>query len=79
MLAKITECNIKNYSIYHYNDILFAYMEYHGDDFEADMAKMAAHPKTQEWWDWMMPLQDPVPERAEGEWWHNMDELFHHD
>ena len=29
---------------------MFAYLEYHGSDFAADTAKMAADPKTQEWW-----------------------------
>src|SRR5579885_3081055 len=44
VLATIAACNIRNYSIFRYNDLLFAYFEYHGDDYEADMAKMAADP-----------------------------------
>ena len=79
VLEMITLCNIKNYSIFHYNNKLFAYFEYHGNDFDADMQKMAADPKTQEWWDWMMPLQEPLETRAEGEWWVTMTEVFHHD
>ena len=79
VLAKIEECNIRNYSIYHYGDLLFAYMEYHGDDFDADMAKMAADETTQKWWDLCMPMQKPVDERGEGEWWHTIDEVFHMD
>ncbi len=79
ILDMIRQCNIRNYSIYHKDGYLFAYMEYHGDGFEADMAKMAADPKTQEWWDIMMPMQDPLLTRAEGEWWANMEEVFHTD
>ena len=79
VLDKIAECNIRNYSIYHYGDLLFAYMEYHGDDFEADMAKMAADETTQKWWDVCMPMQAPVPERGEDEWWHTINEVFHTD
>ncbi|MEM7536525.1 MAG: L-rhamnose mutarotase [Chloroflexota bacterium] len=79
VLDMISQCNMRNYSIYRYNNLLFAYFEYHGEDFEADAAKMAAHAKTQEWWDWMMPMQEPVAERAEGEWWHDIEEVFHHD
>lgn len=79
VLATISRCNIKNYSIFHHDNMLFAYFEYHGDDFEADMQKMADDPKTQEWWDWMMPMQQPLPTRAEGEWWVTMEEVFHHD
>ena len=57
--------------------MLFAYMEYTGDDFAADMAKMAADPKTQEWWAIMEPMQRPVSSRNAGEWWANMEEVFH--
>jgi len=53
--------------------------ESYGDDFAADMAKMAADPKTQEWWDVMMPMQVPLETRAEGEWWAEMEEVFHTD
>ena len=79
VLAKIEECNIKNYSIYLHDDMLFAYFEYHGDDFDADMAKMAADPTTQKWWDVCMPMQNPVESRAEGEWWKTLEEVFHTD
>ncbi len=75
----ITECNIRNYSIYHKDGLLFAYFEYVGDDYAADMAKMAADKKTQEWWDVQMPLQRPLPTRKEGEWWADMEEVFHQD
>jgi len=79
ILEKIKECNIQNYSIFYKNGLLFAYLEYTGSDFEADMAKMAADPKTQEWWSIMKPMQDPVKNRKEGEWWADMEEVFHLD
>jgi L-rhamnose mutarotase len=79
ILAMIYECNIHNYSIYYKDGYLFAYFEYVGNDFAADMAKMAADPKTQEWWAVMMPMQDPLPTRAAGEWWATMEEVFHTD
>ena len=79
ILDMIRACNIRNYSIYHKDSILFAYFEYIGDDFKADMAKMAADPKTQEWWAVMMPMQVPWETRAEGEWWAEMEEVFHCD
>ena len=47
----IKECHLKNYSIYTRGEYLFSYFEYDGDDFEADMDKMAADPATQRWWD----------------------------
>jgi L-rhamnose mutarotase len=79
VLKTIKECNIENYSIYLKDDLLFGYMEYHGVDYKADMAKMAADPKTQEWWRIMEPMQDPLPTRLPGEWWAQMEEVFHLD
>lgn len=84
VLRMITACNMRNYSIYlrrlpdgrHY---LFSYFEYVGEDFAADMARMAADPLTQRWWDLCMPCQKPLPDRAEGEWWAEMTEVFHWD
>jgi L-rhamnose mutarotase len=75
----IIECNIRNYSIFHKDNQLFAYFEYVGDDFAADMAKMAADPTTQKWWEIMEPMQQPVETRQPGEWWANMEEVFHLD
>lgn len=75
----IKKCNISNYSIYLKDDFLFAYFEYVGEDFDADMARMAADPKTREWWDLMKPLQRPIDTREEGEWWANMQEVYHLD
>ena len=77
VLDMIRECNIRNYSIYYKDGLLFSYFEYVGDDFEGDMAKMAADPTTQEWWAVCKPCQAPLETRAEGEWWADMEEVFH--
>lgn len=81
ILAMISACNIRNYSIYlkEPENLLFACWEYHGVDFAADAAKMAADPKTQEWWAICMPMQSPLETRKAGEWWAMMEEVFHHD
>jgi L-rhamnose mutarotase len=79
VLATIHECNIRNYSIYRYNDILFAYFEYVGDDYKADMARMALDPVTKEWWTHTDPMQEPLPEHRTGEWWTRLPEVFHVD
>ena len=79
VLKRIYDSNIRNYSIYRYGELLFAYMEYIGNDFDADMAAMAADPVTQKWWEVCMPLQSPVADRAEGEWWADIPEIFHTD
>ena len=79
VLKKITECNIRNYSIYLVDNTLFSYFEYIGNNFDADMSKMAADPTTQKWWDVCKPCQRPLKTRKEGEWWANMEEVFHQD
>lgn len=79
VLKMIRECNIQNYSIYYKDGYLFSYFEYIGTDYDADMEKMAADPVTQEWWKLCKPCQVPLETRAEGEWWANMEEVFHTD
>ncbi len=79
VLQTIHDCNIRNYSIFRYNNLLFAYFEYVGDNFEADMQRMAADPKTQEWWTHTDPMQEPMTDRPEGAWWLTMKEVFHTD
>lgn len=81
VLAKIAECNIRNYSIFlkEPENLMFSYFEYHGTDYAADMEKMAADPETQRWWAVNMPLQRPLDSRRPGEWWADMEEIFHVD
>lgn len=77
--SMINACHIRNFTIWHKDGYLFSSFEYHGSDYAADMARMAADPKTLEWWAIMEPMQDPLPTRATGEWWANMEECFHQD
>ena len=44
---------------------------------EARMAELARAPRMREWWDVMDPMQRPVEGRAPGDWWANMEEVFH--
>jgi L-rhamnose mutarotase len=84
VLKMIKECHIRNYSIYlkevepgkYY---LFSYFEYRGNDFEADMARMAADPTTQKWWKETDPCQYAIPTHCPKEWWSRMEEVFHTD
>lgn len=79
VLETIRKCNIQNYSIFLKDNLLYAYFEYTGTDYEGDMEKMAADPSTQKWWAVMKPMQEPVEGRKEGEWWTDMEEVFHLD
>ncbi len=81
ILSMISECNIRNYTIFlrEPENLLFSIYDYVGDDYESDMAKMAADPKTKEWWAVCMPCQKPLETRKKGEWWAMMEEVFHLD
>ena len=84
ILDMIKQCNIHNYSIFlrklppskYY---LFSYFEYIGTDFAGDMGKMAADPTTQKWWAECIPCQEPLADLAAGEWWAEMEEVFHQE
>ncbi|MEI9958898.1 MAG: L-rhamnose mutarotase [Ferruginibacter sp.] len=82
VLKKIAECNIQNYSIYlkeiDGKPMLFSYFEYAGNNFDADMKKMAADTTTQRWWRETDPCQLPLPEAMEKhQIWTSMQEVFH--
>ena len=78
----LKECKIQNYSI-HLKEIdgrpyLFSYLEYIGNDWEADMRKMAADPETQRWWKETDPCQLPLPDAAvKGKIWSDMEEVYY--
>jgi L-rhamnose mutarotase len=77
----LKECHIRNFSI-HEREIdgklyLFAYLEYTGQDFDADMKRMAADPETQRWWQETDPCQSPLPDAAaKGKIWSDTKELY---
>ena len=50
VLEMIKKCNMQNYSISIRGTELYSYFEYVGEDYEKDMAMMAADPETQRWW-----------------------------
>ena len=77
----IEAAGIRNYSIFHRAGQLFAYYEYVGPEaeYEARMAALAGAPRMREWWDLMEPMQIPDPDRPEGTWWSDMEEVFHQD
>ena len=76
------EANIRNMAIYlrklpdgkHY---LFMYFEYVGQDLDGDMKKMAEDPAVQRWWKQTDPCQQPLPDRKPGDWWADMEEVYH--
>ena len=77
----IQDCHIRNFSI-HECEIngklyLFAYLEYTGKNFDADMKRMAADPETQRWWKETDPCQSPLPDAvAKGKIWSDTKEIY---
>ena len=81
VLATIEACGIRNYTIYlrEPENLLFGHFEYHGTDFAADMARMAADETTRRWWALTDPCQEGLESRQAGEWGAPMTEVFHSD
>jgi L-rhamnose mutarotase len=79
VLDRLRACNVSNYTIFLRDGLLFSYLEYVGDDYAADMERMAADEATQRWWTYTDPCQNPLDTAGEGEWWAPAEELFHLD
>ncbi len=70
--------NIRNFNIFVQrlpDGVLyeFAYYEYVGDDYAADMAKLAAEPRNVEWLKLCDPMQIPLPGQTG---WTEMELVF---
>ncbi len=79
VLATLRAANVTNYSIFLRDGLLFSYLEYTGDDYAADTARIAADPETQRWWTLTDLCQQPLDTAAEGERWAPAEEVFHAD
>lgn len=77
VLAILSKYHIKNYSIFLKDNLLFGYLEYHGQDYAADMQKLADEDATQRWWKLTVPCQEPISTCGPDEWWSLMQEVFH--
>lgn len=71
--------NIRNFSIYRHKELLFSYCEYYGDDYEADMARIASDPVSRRWLDLVTPCQRDVEETNGPAEWRLLEEVFHVD
>ncbi|OAL43505.1 L-rhamnose 1-epimeras-like protein [Pyrenochaeta sp. DS3sAY3a] len=88
VLEQIKDSNVRDYSIYlsftpapSPRPFLFASFKYVGSAFDADMARMAANPKVQEWWRMTDGMQESPVEGAVGSasgpgWWGRTEEVF---
>ncbi|MGA8153608.1 MAG: L-rhamnose mutarotase [Terriglobales bacterium] len=75
----LTKYHMHNFSIFiHQIDegkyYLFGYYEYTGTDYKADMAKLSAEPRNQQWLSTTDPLQIPLSGEKS---WAMMQEVYH--
>lgn len=75
--AALTRANIRNYTIFVRDDLLFAYYEYVGVDHAADLATVAADADTARWWVLTDQCQEQLPGTPEGSQWAPLVEIWH--
>ena len=54
----------------------FAYYEYAGDDYDADMAILNKNPRNVDWLRLCDPMQVPLPGQKG---WEQLNEIFYHE
>ena len=79
VLAALTAANIANYSIFRHGELLFSYWEYHGDDYDADMAAIAADPVSKKWNDLTDAMLRPAAGAGPNQFALPIPEVFHLD
>lgn len=77
VLQVIHDCNLRNYSIFRQDDLVFAYFEYVGDDYDADMEKMAQDAETQRWWTHTHPCFETFSIRPDSAFYADMKQIFY--
>lgn len=75
----IADCNIRNYNIFIEDDVVFAYYEYVGSDYEADMKKMADDSLNKQWWALTHPCFTKYKADSTELFYNDMRQIFHLD
>ena len=79
ILDAIRSCNIRNYSIFSRKGLLFAYFEYVGDDYDADMKKLSEYEICKKWWKITDPCFEKIDEDFKSKDFESMERIFHLD
>lgn len=77
VLETIHRCNLRNYSIFLHDDMVFTCFEYVGEDYEKDMLSMEADLVTQEWWKHTKPCFERFSISPGSEFFHDMQQVFY--
>lgn len=78
VLQTIHDCNLRNYSIFREGEQVFAYFEYVGENYAADMAKMERDEATQRWWTHTKPCFVKYAVRPDSEFYADMKQIFYY-
>tara|TARA_B100000965_G_C19520330_1_gene726205 strand:+ start:607 stop:936 length:330 start_codon:yes stop_codon:yes gene_type:complete len=76
VLEELKKISVKNYSIFLKEDFMFGYLEYTGNDFDSDMAKMQKIPIVDKWTKLMIDCFNPFPNNENNDSWVMMDQIF---
>ena len=79
ILERITNCKIKNYSVFAQGDRLFSFFEYHGNNFEEDTKEMRNNNKFEEWEKFHEHMFKPLEHQRKDEGWIELKEIFRKD
>jgi len=77
----LSQAHMRNFSIFlarlpDGKPYLFGYYEYDGEEYDADMAKLAAEPRNTQWLEMTDPMQIPFPGESS---WKVIEEIYHND
>ena len=76
ILERITNCKIKNYSVFAQDDRLFSFFEYHGQNFKEDTRIMRDNEKFQEWEKFHEHMFRAFDDKEKDEGWIELEEVF---
>jgi L-rhamnose mutarotase len=79
VLQTLRDVGVSNYSIFLRDGLLFSYLEYAGENYSEAMRIIASDVTTKEWWTFTDPCQQPIESASSGEWWAEIEEIFHLD
>ena len=77
MVNLLKEAKLQNFTIFYRDGYLFKYFEYVGEDYEADMKKLAENEINARWLSFTDACQEPIDSVGEGVWWAPMEKVFH--
>ena len=77
VLETLKKSNIRNYSIFLKDGLLFSYFEYQGSNYDLDMQKIAKDSATRNWWKLTDPCQISFESENTKDPWSKMIEVFH--